>query len=35
VNAAIVNAQRIKELQTEYGSSKAWLDANRGLSKEE
>ena len=35
VNAAIVNAQRVKELQTEYGSFKGWLDANRGLSKEE
>ena len=35
VNAAIVNAQRIKELQTEYGSFKGWLDANRGISKEE
>ena len=35
VNAAIVNAQRIKELQKEYGSFKAWLDANRKLPKEE
>jgi DNA-3-methyladenine glycosylase I len=35
VNAAIVNAQRIKELQKEYGSFKAWLDTNRGLSKED
>jgi len=35
VNAAIVNAQKIKELQKEYGSFKAWLDANRTLSKEE
>jgi DNA-3-methyladenine glycosylase I len=35
VNAAIVNAQKVKELQKEYGSFKAWLDANRGLSKEE
>lgn len=35
VNAAIVNAQRIKELQKEYGSLKSWLDANRGLSKED
>jgi DNA-3-methyladenine glycosylase I len=35
VNAAIVNAQKVKELQKEYGSFKAWLDANRKLSKEE
>lgn len=35
VNAAIINAQRIKELQKEHGSFKAWLDANRKLSKEE
>ncbi len=35
VNAAIVNAQKIKELQKEHGSFKAWLDANRRLSKEE
>ena len=35
VNAAIVNAQRIKELQKEHGSFKSWLDANRGLPKEE
>lgn len=35
VNAAIVNAQKIKELQKEYGSFKAWLDANHKLSKEE
>jgi DNA-3-methyladenine glycosylase I len=35
VNAAIVNAQRIQELQKEHGSFKAWLDANRRLSKEE
>ena len=35
VNAAIVNAQRIRELQKEHGSFKAWLDANRKLSKEE
>jgi DNA-3-methyladenine glycosylase I len=35
VNAAIVNAQRIKELQKEHGSFKSWLDANRKLSKEE
>jgi DNA-3-methyladenine glycosylase I len=35
VNAAIVNAQKIKELQKEYGSFKTWLDANHKLSKEE
>jgi DNA-3-methyladenine glycosylase I len=35
INAAIVNAQKVKGLQKEYGSFKAWLDANRGLSKEE
>ena len=34
VNAAIVNAQKIKELQKEHGSFKAWLDANSGLPKE-
>jgi len=35
VNAAIVNAQRIRELRREYGSFKAWLDLNSKLSKEE
>ena len=35
INAAIVNAQRIRELRKTYGSFKGWLDANRGLSKEE
>jgi DNA-3-methyladenine glycosylase I len=35
VNAAIVNAQRIRELRKEYGSFKGWLDANHKLSKEE
>ena len=35
INAAIVNAQKILELQKEHGSFKAWLDANRKLSKEE
>lgn len=35
VNAAIVNAQKIRELRKEYGSFKGWLDANRKLSKEE
>ena len=35
VNAAILNAQRILDLQKEHGSFKAWLDANQRLSKEE
>jgi DNA-3-methyladenine glycosylase I len=35
VNAAILNAQKVRELQKEYGSFKAWLDANRQLTKEE
>lgn len=35
VNAAIVNAQKIRELKKEYGSFKGWLDANHQLSKEE
>ena len=35
INAAIVNAQKIRELRKEYGSFKGWLDANRHLSKEE
>ena len=35
VNAAIVNAQKIKDLQKEHGSFKAWLDTNRKLSNEE
>jgi DNA-3-methyladenine glycosylase I len=35
VNAAILNAQKVGELQKEYGSFKAWLDANHRLSKEE
>jgi DNA-3-methyladenine glycosylase I len=35
INAAIVNAQRILELQKEHGSFKNWLDTNRSLSKEE
>ncbi len=35
VNAAIVNAQKIRELRKEFGSFKSWLDANRKLSKEE
>lgn len=35
VNAAIVNAQKILELQKEYGSFRGWLDANHPLTKEE
>jgi len=35
VNAAIVNAQKVRELQKEHSSFRAWLDANRELSKEE
>jgi DNA-3-methyladenine glycosylase I len=35
INAAILNAQRIKEIQKEYGSFRSWLDANCHLSKEE
>ena len=35
VNAAIVNAQKVRQIQKEYGSFKAWLDENRNLSKEE
>jgi DNA-3-methyladenine glycosylase I len=35
INAAIVNAQRILELQKEHGSFKNWLDTNQHLSKEE
>ena len=35
INAAIVNAKKILELKKEHGSFKAWLDANRKLSKEE
>ena len=35
VNAAILNAQKIRELRKEYGSFKGWLDANRHLPKEE
>ena len=35
VNAAIVNAQKIKELRKEFGSFRGWLDSNRRLSKEE
>ncbi|MBM4426481.1 MAG: DNA-3-methyladenine glycosylase I [Chloroflexi bacterium] len=35
VNAAIVNAQKVLELQKEYGSFKKWLDANHPLTKDE
>lgn len=35
VNAAIVNAGRILELQKEFGSFKAWLDAHHPRSKDE
>ncbi len=35
VNAAIVNAQKILELQKEFGSFKAWLDFHHPLTKDE
>src|SRR5512144_1293605 len=35
VRAAIVNAQKILELQKECGSFRSWLDANHPLTKEE
>lgn len=35
VNAAIVNAGRILELQDEFGSFKAWLDAHHPRTKDE
>jgi len=35
VNAAIVNAQKIRELRKEYGSFKAWLDMHHPLTKDE
>jgi len=35
VNAAIVNAQKVLELQKEYGSFKKWLDAHHPLTKDE
>lgn len=35
VNAAIVNAQKVIELQKEYGSFKKWLDAHHPLTKDE
>ncbi|GAB4482515.1 MAG: DNA-3-methyladenine glycosylase I [Anaerolineales bacterium] len=33
VNAAIENARRIRQIQREHGSFKAWLDAQRGQDK--
>ncbi len=35
VNAAIVNARKILELQKEYGSFRNWLDSNHPLTNEE
>ncbi|KAA0990536.1 DNA-3-methyladenine glycosylase I [Dyadobacter aurulentus] len=35
INAAIVNAQKILELRKEYGSFKAWINANHPLTKPE
>ena len=35
INAAIVNAQRIRELQKESGSFEKWLDMHHPLSKDE
>ncbi|MCE2496626.1 MAG: DNA-3-methyladenine glycosylase I [Flavobacteriales bacterium] len=35
LDAAIHNAQRIQELQREFGSFKSWLDHHKGLSKPE
>ena len=35
INAAIVNAQKIRELQKESGSFEKWLDMHHPLSKEE
>ena len=35
VNAAIVNARRILELQEQFGSFKGWLDAHHPRSKDE
>lgn len=35
VNAAVVNAQRILELQKESGSFRAWLDQHHPLTKDE
>src|SRR6266545_2829483 len=35
INAAIVNAQKILQLQTECGSFHTWLDTNHPLAKED
>lgn len=35
MNAAIHNAQKIKELQKAHGSFKAWLDKNHPLGRED
>lgn len=35
VNAAVVNAQKILELQKEYGSFRGWLDKHHPLTKDE
>ena len=35
INAAVENAKKIKELQKEFGSFRAWLEHNHPLSKEE
>lgn len=35
VEAAIDNARKVKELQREYGSFKAWIDTNHPLTKDE
>lgn len=35
INAAIVNAQKILELQKEYGSFKEWIEAHHPLTKQE
>lgn len=35
INAAVVNAQKILELQKEYGSFSNWLDRHHPLTKEE
>lgn len=35
INAAIVNAQRVLELQQQHGSFKQWLELHRGFNKEQ
>jgi DNA-3-methyladenine glycosylase I len=35
VDAAIDNAKKVKELQREYGSFKAWIDAHHPLTKDQ